>query len=439
MKRPASLFLWLRFVLLALQLQSVISGHGAALFGFREPFFISVPGLEGLSESSLVLPLGWLSILCTILLAFGFYPRFTQPISAMSAILFQLLTFNGRQAFAFLPPLMLLALSVRDGERHEKPVAPVLLLASIYLTASLQKLTHWSAMQGWLPRLLTTRISDPLRALLGPEAVEFVVRGMSFVVIPVEFAMGSLLLFDRTRKFGFVLAVLFHTSLALGENGRDTLVWVGFLMLTAHAVIATDLARLQVRELDSHRIFKIFLITSAICGAVAVILSLSTRDFFELRRILKTVAMLTPPIAISAVAYFARTSRPLEVFSKSTWSLSHGHSGPLILFSALLITWSFGADLTDRKTEHLGWSMFSGASWSDPRPLVAFDVANDACTRPLTSGGNPNVRFMIWYNPFPEHFTVRSRFENGLQKLRLYIQQHCPNSKMSETRLEAWR
>ncbi len=409
-----------------MQIQAVLGPHGGILFGRQAPFFISLPGLEGLADSAFLLPLGWLSIASTLILAFGFKPALTQPLAAISGLLFQLATFNGRQAFTFLPPLLLLALSVRD--RDKRPTAPILFLASIYLTASLQKLTHWNAMQDWMPRLLVPRLSEDLRELLGPETISLIVQGMSYVVVPVEFAMGSLLLFERTRKFGFLLAVAFHSSLALAENGRDALIWVSFLMLTAHTLIACDLTRLEFSDFKTHPRFRKILIGTLVLGGITAVFTVSTADFRELQRILKTVAMLGPLILVGAFAYFAKAPKvQTDIFSKSTWK-----SQPLLAFSLFLVIWSFGADLTGRRTEHLGWSMFSGASWNDSRPVQKFDLAKDECTERYVSGFNPNVRYVIWFNFHHDHAVVKSRFENGLAKFRNFFRETCPDSQISE-------
>lgn len=433
MKLPKSLFTWLRYLLLALQIQAILGPHGGTLLGSETPFFIPIPGLEGLADSPILLPLGWLAITGTMLLALGIKPRFTQPLAALSTILFQLATFNGRQAFTFLPPILLLGLSVRD--RDDRPTAPILFLASIYLTASLQKLTHWNSMQEWLPKLLIPRLSAELRDLLGPEMIELIVRGMSYVVVPVEFAMGSLLLFERTRKFGFLLAVVFHTSLALAESGRDSLIWVSFLMLTAHAIIACDLARLEFSDFKTHRRFRQLLIATLILGGATAVFTSITDDFSELRRLLKTVAMLGPIILVAAFAYFVRGPvSQADVFAKSTWT-----SWPLRAFAVFIVVWSLGANLTGRRTEHLGWSMFSGASWNESQPVQTFSLAKDECASRYVSGRSPNVRYVIWFNYHPDHVVVKSRFENGLEKFKRFVKEKCPESRASETQLDLSR
>ena len=244
---------------------------------------------------------------------------------------------------------------------------------------------------------------------------------ISWSVIPVELSIGALILFPATRRYGFLLAVVFHTTLCLIENGRDNLVWVGAMMLLLHALGASDQADLKIADLRKKRGYQTSFLVGSLALALYCWLSFRDLELGVLSQALKTFVFLGPLILVTMFAYFrSPLEKPVDFFQPKTW-----RSSPLSIFAGFLILWAMLPMITRYKTDHVGWAMFSGTSNKKESPLFVFRTDSSRCLNPIVKNKFPKTRFVVRIRPVGEGLEFRSKYQDGLARLRVYVGGKC--------------
>lgn len=344
--RKLEIFYVVRFVFAFFCLRNVCALPLLSLFDSNSLY---VPLLDGfIFKSSL--------FICAISATFfvsisafsiGYKVRCSGTISSLSQFYLLIVFPAGVLSFTHLFPLGCLAFAFSDMQKnpnHEKSTPLVFLISSVYLTAALQKFFHFELMHFWLPKSLMRFARDWFLALC-PSADCLFTEFIAQSVVPVELLMAVLFLIPTTRIYGYILAVLFHTSLGTMLNLR----YVGFFMLLIECAIAVSTPRLTVNNILNRK----FLVSFFSLLFLLTFAHFLLNEFEKYRPIddfIFTVLVYFPLIFFSI--YSLSVSKPKQlVFTK----VNYGLIGILIFYAMVPVLDGY------RKFHQWGWSMFSGS------------------------------------------------------------------------------
>lgn len=281
------------------------------------------------------------------------------------ALLLQLLTTESRLVFSYFSSFTLLASGLACRVRNHHPL--VILLSSLYLSAATHKLLNFSKMLEQIPELVGPELSRHLissidfqRGLLG---------FMSFAVVPVEYVLGLALIFPRYRRAGFLLALVFHSMLAIGTNDGMGLGFVGFAVLYAHFLLALFFGLFgdeQDSEKDISTSLSRALFFSAVMGGGAYFLIRGSAWIGA-----RWVIGLYLPLAALYVTVFCSAARSSSLRSPSFKRSTN------YLWMGFLFLWFVYPLALGYRNQQFGWAMFSGAASDRAAHCIA--VVESSC------------------------------------------------------------
>lgn len=359
----------LAFGLLALTVYAVFISHTKMLVQIQSGPHLPATGLNVLPsfiEDVARLAMAWIVLLAASALAFalvrGETKKFLGPgffVFGISSLTVQLLTTEGRLVFSYFPAFASIGFGAAVVVRTYQPLA--ILLSSLYLSAASHKLLNFSKMLEQIRESVGPELSREL--ISSPAVIDFLVKSMGYVVAPLEFVMGILVMVPRLRVAGFLLAWVFHSALVILTNDGVGLGFVGYAVLLTHVLLAThfDSIRLKLRGRDG----AIGLI--CLLGAVALALSSGSKYagliwFFG----------LYVPLAAVYLRLMLSAQPPLELPTER-WAICVNRIWPVAL-----VLWFIYPIAIGYRNQQFGWAMFSRAS----RDKVAFCAT--AATHPCS-------------------------------------------------------
>ncbi len=363
----ASITPLLRTILICVHLWFSIGVDWGALTHHSALFHIPFPGLEFLRGDGLFFWFGWLAVISGVLALFNIAIGATATLSGLMSLPFILASVETRYSFTYLPTLAVIGFGLVGRERNSFPL--IALLSSLYLTAALHKLTHFTAMLQWLPLHLSNLVAEPW-SVLSPWLLQELATCMAWSVVPVELMLGTLYLIPKMRIYAFLLAFTFHSVLNVVFAGDWLLASVGFNILCVHSAIACIESDLRWSTLWSSRSARW---TFAAFAGIGIIDEIFVRSGL-MHGLLKTIWLYGPICVIGLQGYQSMLKSPaIRARGAQMWAL--------IAFASLLLVWSLTPVLTDYTNQNLGWAMFAGAERS--RPVYSFEALAKPCLEDL--------------------------------------------------------
>jgi hypothetical protein len=278
-------------------------------------------------------------------------------------------------SFSYYAPLAFIAFAVSERVRKsefttEPETALALFMSSVYLAAALHKLAHFNLMMHWLPYDLAFYTQAPFTNLcVGGDCA--ITKFAGYSVIPIELALGILFFFRQTRLYALLLSGPFHIGIsAVAAVVRP----IGILVLSTQCCVALLAGRKTVKDiLADKRLHKTLFFALPL-----------TLIYFIFVHVGGPLAGFTAEVVFN-VAFF------LPILTIAFWSLSDVRKGPMregaeltqpfcgayVWLALLLIFFAIWPRLEGyRKTESLGWAMFSGAYFDNPLYLVHIKAKN---------------------------------------------------------------
>ncbi len=259
----------------------------------------------------------------------------------------QLLTTEQRLVFGYFPSLALIAMGI--GLQIQSHVPSLILVVSLYFSAAAHKLFNFSKMQIYLPESISARLPKGFLEL-SPELVGGIPMLLSYIVVPLEFSMAALLIVKRTRRWGFVIALIFHTLVSTFTNNADNLALVGLFVLLGHAIQFTLADQRTWRSGIDHllpRELRVVILagTLTIGAGIVAYFGWEPDDLIGLFR-----AFFYFPLIVAVVAISPTTHE--ETFAH--WKTR--------LWVCILLLWAIYPVLIGYRNQQFGWAMLSGAT-----------------------------------------------------------------------------
>ena len=347
-------------------------------------------GFTWINSSILVSSLAWILVFSGLLALVKlrtFFSHFENEnqwrayLQAVGRLLFmvgtaglsvQFLSTEQRLVFGYFPALSLMAIGI--GFQTKSHVPNLLLLVSLYFSAASHKLFNFAKMQVYIPEAISARIPVEL-VQLDPGILQMLPSLLSYIVVPLEFSMALLLLFQKTRRVGFALAVAFHTLVSTFTNDADGLATVGLFVLIGHAglFLLSDSRTWLGRNLELTKQEKLSFL---LCLTVTI--ALGVLDMFQL----ELAGLVGLHKAVLYFSFFVVT-----VFYAQR-SLIRELSIPIYLreiklkaWLCFLIVWALYPAVIGYRNQQFGWAMMSGASSGKAAKCTVFE--SNSCVEAL--------------------------------------------------------
>jgi hypothetical protein len=227
--------------------------------------------------------------------------------------------------------------------------------------------------------------------------------------------MALLLLFPRTRYFGFFLALLFHTLVSTLTNNADSLATVGLFVLIGHAclfVLSDQRTFILEREATPSAEVRPYVFAALI----TVVFGALTFFGFEeggragLQRAVFYYSIFAT-IIISA-KFHSRVS-----FGARSEILLLKNNPMVVVWILFLVAWSVYPAAIGYRNQQFGWAMMSGASSGKSVKCIVID--SNSCVRALDLDPVAGVY------PGPETTVIASRQPLYFEKIVDYIESVC--------------
>jgi hypothetical protein len=377
--------------------------------GSRTPRFILSP----LPTSDAVFHfVGYAYYAAVFLFVLGFRVQYTGLIAGAMKILVILMDFEERRAFFYLPPLGLIAFALAsrrnsDEEENHNAISLVLLICSIYLFASFHKAYNFSLMQANLPADASTWFHTGMGKICSSFPCERFWRFVTWTVVPVEGTIGILFSFAQTRRFAFLLAILFHLILLTVFDLYE----VAIPMLIMEAALATLQARLNWKDLLSKRRLTTLIVPLMVWSLLAAESWMTQMNL--LFYFFKALAVIWPMIWLGCIGFFASESRKVRWKTES------------FAYACFLFLFGISPTLFHYTLPGIGWTMFAGPMVRQTPNNYVLEFDSPHC--PLKSRYE-----LVAYqstNQDGEMIYVSTRKE-FLEQLANFAKQVCPEIKV---------
>lgn len=415
--------------LVALQ-YSIFIRHSSLLDFGSSVLHLPAEGLTWINSNFLVAALAWIGIFLgtlTLVMLRKFFSTFDSDDSwcahlkmvgrlslavGVAGFCVQLLSTEQRLVFGYFPALSLMALGI--GLQVKSHVPNLLLLVSLYFSAASHKLFNFAKMQVYIPEAISARLPEEF-IRLDPGIAQMLPLLLSYIVVPLEFSMALLLLFPKTRRLGFALAVIFHTLVSTFTNNADGLATVGLFVLIGHAglFLLSDSRTWLGRNVEMTKNEKYSFLTCIVLIAVLlllVVLQLEIAGLVGLQR-----AALYFSFFVITVVYAKDSLISAPGFWAPLWATLRDHK--LKIWICFLITWALYPALIGYRNQQFGWAMMSGASSGKPVKCILFE--SNSCVEALELDPVAGVF------SDPAGTTIASRQPVYFEKIEAHIETIC--------------
>ena len=355
------------------------------------------------------------------ILIFGAWVEYSGLFAGLSLLLLNFLYPNEVWSFNYYAPLAFVAFAVTESARKKKnevfpaetPLA--LFMSSVYLSASLQKLTHFDLTMKWLSYELVLW-SRPQFLSVCPGAdcswLQFLTKG----VIPIELALGLLFLFRSTRIWGLVLAFCFHTGMYSAASLRS----IGIMLFTTQCSVALLASQWPIRKVFSdRRILRGLFFLVPLGFALGILYFFSSNEAALASEFVWTIVCFWPFLLIGFFSF-----RDQKKSQKATTTIKSFFLSENLLFACFLLAFSLFPTFEGyRKTQSMGWAMFSGAFLQNPYYFVK--VKSENCEMRYLE---PMV---FQRGASAEEKTYSSLDEDFLKRYLSYLSEKCPEAQIS--------
>ncbi len=319
--------------------------------------------------------------------------------------------------FDFLPVFAFFAVTVEESIAKKRVssnkslwATEIIVVCSVYFFASFHKAFNFPAMLDGKYRLLTLFYNSYLnQACTGQNC--FVIEFLFYAVIPTEFLLATLIFLKKTRRFGLMLAFIFHLSISL----LTTIVLPGQMMALIEVYYISRFLDLTWRDLfvfiKERESLKLLVWLFTLIGLISLFLEKGLLSY-DLRFAVLYFFLFFIPIFY----YFCNSEmKPMET----------GVSKPVLLVSVLVLTFGFSPLLFNYSYISIGWTMFSGGHTRSPIYRLALQEVPAACEMPKSNQG-----FVIYVEnlvePKPYYISLRPNFLKYFDK---YLKLICPELK----------
>jgi hypothetical protein len=314
-------------------------------------------------------------------------------------------------AFFYLSCLALPAFSLIEsrsrGNRNPDSTPLLFLVCSVYFFAGIHKLINFSAMRAEVLWTFDNLAIPSFRAICSIRDCSFFGQAAVWLIGPIEILLGALFTFPRLRRYGFVLAILFHLVLSTIVNVR----WVGVSMLTLEAAIAVRGRRIRF---PSWPRWILLFSPPVACWVLSLWLFESHSAWARLlAEFLFSSALLWLPASVGMDFFQPGWGPPL--------SLPKGWFGSyflfLVIFGASPLLWRYSVS-------NIGWSMFAGG-WHRQNKAYFMKVMAPNC-------GLQKRYWLVAYRTENSDgsFIYKSSRAEYLQSLKEYIYRACPSARV---------
>ncbi len=347
----------------------------------------------------------------------NFYIGWTGTISTLLMLAIMAINIKYILPFDFLPAFAFLAVTVEESVAKKRLSTAksiwgieIIVVCSVYFFAAFHKAYNFPAMlqakYGLLTYFYNTYLSQ---ACTGQNC--FVIEFLFYAVVPTEFLLATLIFLKKTRRFGLVLAFIFHLSISL----LTTVIWAGLMMALIEVYYISrflDLTRKDlfnfVKERESLKLL-VWLFT--LIGLITLFLEKSLLSY-DLK---------------FAVLYFFLFFIPVHYYfhySEST-PADTAISKKAVFISALAMIFGFSPLLFNYSYLSIGWTMFSGGYSRAPVYQLLIENAPGDCELP-----NSNQGFVIFAKNVghPQPYYTSQRFD-FLRYFDAYLKSICPELK----------
>jgi hypothetical protein len=340
--------------------------------------------LHWIDSNILIAALAWSMVLIALCLLFKLWHRRFQSVARLlvlvgaTGLAVQILSTEQRLVFGYFPALSLIALGI--GLQTKSHIPNLALLVSLYFSAAGHKLFNFAKMQIYIPEAISARLPEEL-VRLAPGLVQMIPIFLSHIVVPLEFSMALLLFFPKTRFLGFILAVIFHTLVAVFTNNADGLANVGLFVLIGHAGLfvlsdrRTWLVRNTKLSTQEGRLFFASIALVALFGTLALF-EFEVAGLIGLHRAILYFSMFVAIVIYTQLDPHATA----QVEPKGEFS-TFATNFKLKAWFCFLIAWALYPALIGYRNQQFGWAMMSGASREEPVKCIV--VQSNACVDAL--------------------------------------------------------
>lgn len=411
--QPLSLITVLQWPLIYWTFQSSAREQFYILAHHKPQFHFPLFQLDILAEPFCLLVLAVLITLATAGAILG-NTRSTLALG-MFAFIYMCAAPENRLNFSYFPALALM--SIASAKLSHSLIPMVALSSSLYCSASLHKLVNFKIMLVKLPFYFHVPMNANI-ALLGSSLPDLLLQTFAWTVVPVEMAMGLLVMFKKTRIWGFLLTVLFHLSVHTFTGGHFMFTPVGFMLLSFNSLFVAYETDLTWKHIWFNGKFLFFVLFVLICFSASYFIEPGSLVYvaFEI------VWMLGSFIAIIFLAFIWRK----KLYTNNASFPQNRLNILSVSMLGFFVLWAISPAFINYRNDHFGWAMFSGAT--SIRPNYGIKVKALSCTE------NFNELASLWTTPI-ESDNTRVYFAKEIHKierLKKHFEEVCPETHPSE-------
>ena len=352
----------------------------------------------------------------------GRWVEYSGILAGFSFLLLNFLYPNEIFAFDYYAPLAFVAFAFTEAatKKGKRAFPPETLLAffvsSVYLSASLQKLTHFDLTMKWLPFEVLSWARPQFLAIC-PSGDCLLLELATKTVIPIELAIGLLFLFRPTRLWGLLFAFCFHTVMYTATPLRP----IGIMLFTIQSSLALLASGWPIKKLfGDRRILQGLLFLLPLGISIGILQFFSSHETAFALEFVRTIVCFWPFLVIG---FFAFRDQKREV-QKTTATFTNVFQSRSLFFVLFLVAYSLFPTVEGyRQTRILGWAMFSGAYFQNPYYFVT--VKSEHCEM-------WNFAPLVIKKSLSRDDTRYSSLdENYLQRYLSKLREKCPDAQIS--------